>query len=604
MGKKFDTAYWLQKSKESQPADKQERKPVCVPADSDIETVTQRIEAANVDITDGYKNWLEIGFALSSEMGEGGRDYFHRVSRFNAEYSEVETNRQYDHCLKSSGSGITIKSFFKRAKDCGISITTSSNSSVSSSSSRRGNEDGKGHLSTLQIEDNEESEDDEELLPAFSYSVADRLPGFLKKIVDQSFSEQDADILLLGAMTCISACLSNVSGVYDKRTVYPNLFLFVTARASSGKGRLGLCRNLVDPVHQQLRQINEAERDEYKQRMQSYNVANKKEKANMEKPEEPPLRVLIIPANASATAVYQVLNDNDGKGLMFESEGDTLANTLSSDYGNYSDGFRKAFHHETISYVRRKDREYVELRNPRLSVLLTGTPKQILNLISDAENGLFSRFIFYYLRMQLVWKDVFAECSDGTADDVFQRLGKEFFDFYILIRDFGNIHIRLTPEQGQAFNSFFDAVQRDYIGKYGDDIIASVRRLGLTAFRIMMILSVLRIMDDGEMTENRICTEDDFNVTMEIVKVLLVHTAKVFKELPPSETGLSLQNARSARQDLFYARLATDFCRQDYLEAAKALDISDATAERYIKKLCETGLLERMAPGKFHKTGK
>ena len=106
------------------------------------------------------------------------------------------------------------------------------------------------------------------------------------------------------------------------------------------------------------------------------------------------------------------------------------------------------------------------------------------------------------------------------------------------------------------------------------------------------------------MTENRICTEDDFNATMEIVKVLLEHTAKVFKELPPSGTGPSLQNARSARQDLFYARLATDFCRQDYLEAAKALDISDATAERYIKKLCETGLLERMAPGKFHKTSK
>ena len=49
---------------------------------------------------------------------------------------------------------------------------------------------------------------------------------------------------------------------------------------------------------------------------------------------------------------------------------------LDSDYGNYSDGFRKAFHHETISYVRRKDREYVNLKHPKLSALLTGTPKQ------------------------------------------------------------------------------------------------------------------------------------------------------------------------------------------------------------------------------------
>lgn len=72
--------------------------------------------------------------------------------------------------------------------------------------------------------------------------------------------------------------------------------------------------------------------------------------------------MLFIPANSSATAVYQVLNDNGGQRLMFETEGDTLANT--SDYCNYSDGFRKAFHHETISYKRRKDREYVNIRNP------------------------------------------------------------------------------------------------------------------------------------------------------------------------------------------------------------------------------------------------
>lgn len=88
------------------------------------------------------------------------------------------------------------------------------------------------------------------------------------------------------------------------------------------------------------------------------------------------------------SAVYQVFGDNDGQGIMFETEGDTLANTFSSDYGNYSDGFRKAFHHENISYVRRKDREYVNLKHPRLSALLTRTPKQVQSLITDAENGL------------------------------------------------------------------------------------------------------------------------------------------------------------------------------------------------------------------------
>ena len=75
--------------------------------------------------------------------------------------------------------------------------------------------------------------------------------------------------------------------------------------------------------------------------MNEYNAA--KNKKSLQKPEEPPLRMLLIPANSSATAVYQTLNENNGIGLIFETEGDTLANTFNSDYGNYSDGFRKAF---------------------------------------------------------------------------------------------------------------------------------------------------------------------------------------------------------------------------------------------------------------------
>ena len=82
------------------------------------------------------------------------------------------------------------------------------------------------------------------------------------------------------------------------------------------------------------------------------------------------MNTLLIPTNSSATAVYQTLNENNGIGLIFETEGDTLANTFNSDYGNYSDGFRKAFHHEAISYIRRKDKEYVSIANPCLSTLL------------------------------------------------------------------------------------------------------------------------------------------------------------------------------------------------------------------------------------------
>ncbi len=339
---------------------------------------------------------------------------------------------------------------------------------------------------------------------------------------------------------------------------------------------------------------------EYEQKMQQYQ-ANKK-KMNMDKPQEPPLRMLFIPANSSATAVYQVLGDNDGQGIMFETEGDTLANTFSSDYGNYSDGFRKAFHHENISYVRRKDREYVNLKNPRLSCLLTGTPKQVLNLITDAENGLFSRFMFYYLTTSLEWQNVFAKADGGTADNYFRGLGTQFNDFYNVLREVGEITFHLTPAQEDAFNAYFSVVHREYPQLLGDEIIASVRRLGLITFRIAMILSAVRTMDDGSFGTDLECLDDDFNAAMAISKALLQHTARVFKDLPrvgtqkPAGTG-----QKTVRRQLFLDALPDEFDRQTFIEVSSRQGMPLSTAERNIKKWTEEGLLERMDLGRYRK---
>lgn len=95
------------------------------------------------------------------------------------------------------------------------------------------------------------------------------------------------------------------------------------------------------------------------------------------KEKDTPMLALIIPANSSASAFIKTLAYNNSTGLMFETEGDTLSQILKSDYGNYSDTLRKAFHHEPVSLCRRKDREFLEVDCPKLSVVLAGTPGQV-----------------------------------------------------------------------------------------------------------------------------------------------------------------------------------------------------------------------------------
>ncbi len=315
------------------------------------------------------------------------------------------------------------------------------------------------------------------------------------------------------------------------------------------------------------------------------------------------MRMLFIPANSSATAVYQVLNDNGGQGLMFETEGDTLANTFGSDYGNYSDGFRKAFHHETISYIRRKDREYVNIKSPKLSTLLTGTPRQILNLITDAENGLFSRFAFYYLNPKLVWNNVFANSGNETLEQYFQALGKEYNDFYNILKEYKDITFYLTADQEADFNATFNAWQTEYVESCGEEFIATVRRLGVIMFRLAMCLTTLRIMEHGSFDETMHCSDEDYATAKTIASVLIRHDARVFHTLantsPLPKTAIAA--ARQTTHQKFFDALPEEFDRQAYIELATRMGLNPASIDRTVRKWCNEGKLENPGYGKYRK---
>ena len=334
--------------------------------------------------------------------------------------------------------------------------------------------------------------------------------------------------------------------------------------------------------------------EEFKRKQNEY-VLDKK---NNEQPVEPPIKTLLIPGNSSSTAVYQMLNDNNGIGLIFETEGDTLANTFKSDYGNFSDGFRKAFHHELISYTRRKDREFVELERPRLSAVLSGTPRQITSLINDTENGLFSRFMFYKMNFVLSWRNVFEKKE--PLDEYFNQLGQQFFEFYQTLQNSHPIRFSLTKAQENEFNAMFEQMQNDYYYMFGEDILASVRRLGLITFRIAMILTTLRCMDGKAIAPVIVCDDNDFRTARIMAHVLLKHTEKVYGNLPIIDESTRGSGQTVIRQK-FFDSLPPEFDRRTYLEIAKRLNMPPKTAEKQISRLCEKGKLKHASHGNYSK---
>ena len=432
-------------------------------------------------------------------------------------------------------------------------------------------------------------------LPTFPDSVYADLPGFLKKVVARSESNEERDIMLLGSLVPLGACLPNIFGTYDGMTVFPYLYLFVIAQASAGKGKLVHCKQLVMPVHLQLRKEAQALKDQYELDMQKY----KKQKSldfSMPKPIKPLEKMLIIPANNSATGVFQLLAENDGSGLLFETEGDTLACAFKSDYGNYSDGLRKAFHHEAITYYRRTDHELVEILSTRISVVMSGTNGQVATLIPNAENGLMSRYMFYHMNIQPGWKNVFAKSNRGL-EAYFDSLGQEFLPLYNALKEHPAIEFCLTGEQEDEFHDFFTQFNKKYLALQGEEYLATIRRLGIIAFRIAMIFSALRILETGDFSQQQVCLDCDFQAALAMVKVLVKHSGHVFSELQHDSGSTQPQN----KKEQFLDQLPTKFYRADIIGLAKSLFIAERTAYKYITAFCEKGLIFRELQGTYNK---
>lgn len=569
-----------------------------------IEALVNEIEKSTIDITVGYDNWLKIGFALADALGEQGRFLYHRISQFNADYTRQATDIQYDSCLESKSEGITWRSLFYIAREKGIRLTTYNRSSKTARTAVLSDEHSLKKTIDIPNEVIEVLKEIEGMTGHKSYvnpfsTQLDKssLPNILQQVIGYANSPSDADMLILGSLVCLSSCMPHVCGIYHQKLSYANLFCFIYAYASAGKGRLSLCKSLVQPIQEQMY-------NEYHKKMKAYRLELKETgkipiSDDGETIGEPPLKVLFIPADNTSSGVYNLLYNNGGNGLIVDSEGDTLSLALSSEHGKFSDGLRKAFHHEAITYNRKTNAEYVNIQEPRLSILLSGTPMQLLSLIDSVENGLFSRFIFFRLETEIKWLNAFAGVE---LEPVFLRMGKEYQKLYHqLYQHKGMIEFLLTPEQQDIFNQSFSTMQTEFYNTFGEGILASFRRKGLIAYRIAMILSVLRLSHDHPLPTRIICSNADFNTAMTIIKTLLQHDTHLIKTYPQLLAHVP-NPIKVEKQRNLYSYLPSEFSKQQWNTCADMANIKQKTAERYLKIWCERGLLLHIEQDHYVKT--
>mgnify|MGYP001427409490 CR=1 FL=1 len=478
-------------------------------------------------------------------------------------------------------------------------------STVRSAFKNNGNEFGK-FVPATRMQYTEDQDAMEELLltsPHLPDDIFETLPKLLKQGCEAFTDQRQRDVFLTGAIAILSGCLPNVTGTYDQHRVSPNLSAFVIAPAASGKGVLSHARKLGAEVHRFLLERSEAAKRDYELEMNSYKQRQrfKKQHDNTEEPpEKPPFVILFIPANSSSAMVISHLKESGGNGIMCETEADTMGNTLKQDWGGYSDLLRKAFHHETVSYSRKTNHEFVEIPAPKLSVLLSGTPGQVAGLISSPEDGLFSRFIFYTYKVQARWRDVSPFGNKINLTQRFEELSAEVLELYFFLEASPTI-VELSHDQWQILNTTFESWLQEISCFVGNDAESVVIRLGLILYRIAMILTTLRKYEAQDKRTNAVCSDTDFNTALELVRVYKQHAVLMFHSLPKQAESIQVRNPEPVKQ--FFSNLPDSFKRADAVVVGAQLAIKERTVDKYLGKLCDAGFLEKTNFGEYQKAG-
>lgn len=448
---------------------------------------------------------------------------------------------------------------------------------------------------------NDQTEDYLKTTPSIPIEAINLMPDLFREGA-RAFEDnpRKRDVFLTSALCIISGCLPEVQGIYDQERVFPHLFSFIIAPAASGKGVLKNAKRLGDKIHNRFREESKAERKDYENELIQYKAQlskRKKEDPIPEKPEEPKRKMLFFPADTSQAMMLQMLNDNNSRGIICETEADTMSGTNKQDWGNYSPIMRGAFQHEKISAARKTNNEIIEVECPQLAITLSGTPAQVPKLIASAEDGLFSRFIFYAFKADIVWRDPSPRPGGIVYNDHFEALSKyvlEMYDFF----EKSPTNIYLTSEQWDKLNNAFHDKLMSVVIFTSVDAASIVYRLGLILFRICMIFTSLRKFENGDCSKDVTCTDEDFQAALMLSDVYLQHSLLMFNNLEQQKEPILYKMPNNKKQLL--DQLPQEFQRKEAVAIGVKLGLSERSVDDFLNNSVPM-LLEKPKTGYYRK---
>ena len=451
---------------------------------------------------------------------------------------------------------------------------------------------------------------DEVGLPHFDRVVIDRFPGLLSDVLKVAADDREYDLMLLSSLTVLSTVMPGVSGMLKKQLYKPPFYTLIIGPSGSGKGCINVVRKLADPWQDYIFDISKAmvkEYEEQKELSDNYKAqvrAAKGKKPVGLPPEEPvPVcqkRLHMSGYTTTARMIEQLDVNSPYASFLYETELESVNNTIMQDFGGYSYVLNQAFQHERIGCSSKTNgTSFIEF--PELGFLATGTPGMLLKLIPSTESGLYSRLLIYRITGRADYQPLTSVDDTMCSVRYFERLGQRVLDMAVHLEK-SPTFVVFSDKQRKRLDRYFE---REYnnVRVFGNDDVASVvLRHRLIIFRIAMTLTGIRKGETKSTAEEIEILDDDFDIAFHIGTRCLSHSLLVSTSLKHSDTD-QRHKLPDAQVDLFDV-MPDEFKTSDIIDEAGVRGISRSSVFRMLKKAQEYSLVVLVSTGYYRKTEK
>ena len=406
-----------------------------------------------------------------------------------------------------------------------------------------------------------------------------KLPERVQQMISLASTPEEKDIILMATLAAASACVPNLYFTYGPtgKKYYANLQCFILAAAASGKGIANQALEMVRVVDEQY--------------------------------------PMLIAGDSTLAAWYKALEEQGGVGYMHESEGSVITDIWKTSAANYNTALRKAAEHEAISRNRVKGAS--EIKNPRLSMLLTGTFGQYKALVPSVENGYFSRLLTVVIRETHPFDKRYVR-SKGGQSVIPRQVGQRLLRTYERLMEGGEREWSLTEAQKERLGEHLETEYGTLIGLLGDNFHSAVVRMAVQIERIAMILTAMRgnsALSHGagnellsechsdEMNKILLCADEDYEAAEMIGNKLLMHMAAAYRMIDGDAQEVVPEIKPLDQRKVLFEQLKVTFERKELILEAKTQGISERTAERWNDKWQEEGIVIKLEHGRYRKVG-